>query len=101
MDILSTDKPYNCYCGTGEAMKFVSALIFDGRRKVDPDTVKIAIVTDRIVSGYYYNKFEEQFLSRGVKPVLIPVECSDGNKGLSQAESVYEFLVDFRFGSSR
>lgn len=100
MDILSTDKPYNCYCGTGEAMKFVSALIFDGRRMVDPDTVKIAIVTDRIVSGYYYNKFEEQFLSRGVKPVLIPVECSDGNKGLSQAESVYEFLVDFRFGSN-
>ncbi len=99
MDILSTNKPYNCYCGTGEAMKFVSSLVFDGY-KADADTVKVAIVTDRIVSGYYYNRFEEQFLERGVKPVLIPVECSDGTKGLKEAESVYEYLVDFRFGSN-
>ena len=53
MDILKTDLTYNCYCGTGEANKFASAFIFDGRRKADPATVKIAVVTDRIVSGYY------------------------------------------------
>jgi 3-dehydroquinate synthetase len=99
MDILSTNKPYNCYCGTGEAMRFVSSLIFEGY-KSNPDTAKIAIVTDRIVSGYYYNRFEEQFLERGVKPVLIPVECSEENKSLKEAESVYEYLVDFRFGSN-
>ncbi len=98
MDILKTDTPYNCYCGTGEADRFTSALIFDGRKRADPQTVKIAIVSDRIVSGYYYNKFEEQFLARGVKPVLIPVECAGGQKGLAEAMSVYEYLVDFGFG---
>lgn len=98
MDILKTDMTYNCYCGTGEADKFASAFIFDGRRKADPATVKIAVVTDRIVSGYYYNKFEEQFLVRGVKPVLVPVECTGVQKGLSEASSVYDFLVDFGFG---
>lgn len=91
--------PYNCYCGTGEAEKFASALIFDGRYKADPATVKIAIVSDRIVSGYYYNAFEKQFIVRGVKPVLIPIDCSEGNKGLSQAETVYNYLVDFGFGN--
>lgn len=98
MDILKTDMPYNCYCGNGEADRFVSAFIFDGRRRADPDTVKIAIVTDRIVSGYYYNKFEDQFLQRGVKPVLIPVECEGGQKGLAEAMTVYDYLVDFGFG---
>lgn len=98
MDILKTEMPYNCYCGTGEADKFTSAFIFDGRRRADPATVKIAIVSDRIVSGYYYNKFEEQFLKRGVKPVLIPVECAGGQKGLSEATSIYDYLVDFGFG---
>lgn len=98
MDILKTDMPYNCYCGTGEADKFASAYIFDGRSKADPATVKIAIISDRIVSGYYYNKFEEQFLNRGVKPVLVPVECDGAQKGLSEASSVYDFLVDFGFG---
>ena len=98
MDILKTNLEYNCYCGTGEADKFASAYIFDGRRRADPKTVKIAIVTDRIVSGYYYNKFEDQFLQRGVKPVLIPIECEGGQKGLSEAMSVYEYLVDFGFG---
>ena len=98
MDILKTDMSYNCYCGNGEADKFTSAFIFDGRRRADPSTVKIAIVSDRIVSGYYYNKFEEQFLQRGVKPVLIPIECADGQKGLAQATEVYNYLVDFGFG---
>ena len=58
MDILKSDMPYNCYCGTGEADRFASAYIFDGRHKADPATVKIAIVSDRIVSGFYYNSFE-------------------------------------------
>jgi 3-dehydroquinate synthetase len=98
MDILKTEMPYNCYCGTGEADKFASAFIFDGRRRADAASVKIAIVTDRIVSGYYYNSFEEQFLARGVKPVLVPVECDGAQKGLAEAASVYDFLVDFGFG---
>ena len=100
MDILKTDLEYNCYCGTGEADKFASAFIFDGRRKADPASVRIAIISDRIVSGYYYNMFEDQFLKRGVKPVLIPVECSEGQKGLAEASAVYDYLVDFGFGSN-
>ncbi len=100
MDILKTDMQYNCYCGTGEADKFASAFIFDGRRKADPATVKIAIVSDRIVSGYYYNSFEEQFLKRGVKPVLIPIECAGGMKGLVEANTVYDYLMDFGFGKN-
>ena len=100
MDILETEMTYNCYCGTGEADRFASAYIFDGRHKADPQTVKIAIVSDRIVSGYYYNRFEDQFLKRGVKPVLIPVECAGGQKGLKEASSVYDYLVDFGVGNN-
>lgn len=61
---------------------------------------KIAVVSDRIVSGYYYNRFEEQFLKKGIKPVLIPVECADGAKELKDVSAVYDYLTDFGFGSS-
>lgn len=62
--------------------------------------LKIAVVSDRIVSGYYYNRFENQFIERGVKPVLIPVECSDSGKNLSSVDSIFKYLTDFDFGSS-
>ncbi|MBR3533170.1 MAG: iron-containing alcohol dehydrogenase [Clostridiales bacterium] len=99
MDILQTNLPYNCYCGTGEANTFAATYIFDGKHRSDPSKVKIAIVSDRIVSGYYYNRFEEQFILRGVKPVLIPVECEGGSKELSKVSAVYDYLTDFDFGS--
>ncbi|MCQ2515983.1 MAG: iron-containing alcohol dehydrogenase [Saccharofermentans sp.] len=99
MDILNTNRPYKCYCGTGEALKFAAQYIFD-LCNADVDTVKIAVVSDRVVSGYYFNSFENQFLDRGVKTVLVPVECNDGNKNLKAVSEVYDFLTDFGFGNN-
>ncbi len=99
MDNLNTDKNYSCLCGTGEAFKYVAQYIFD-TCKADSKQVKIAVISDRVVSGYYFNSFENQFLERGVKTVLIPVECSDANKNLNAVSSVYDYLTDFGFGKN-
>lgn len=99
MDTLTTDRKYSCLCGTGEAFKYVAQHIFD-TCKADPEQVKIAVISDRVVSGYYFNKFEEQFLKRGVKTVLVPVECSDASKNLNAVSAVYDYLTDFGFGKN-
>lgn len=99
MDILKSNKSYNLYCGTKEALRFVASYIFD-ECKADVSNVKIAIISDRIVSGYYFNAFENQFLERGVKTTLIPVECNDGNKSIKAVTEVYDFLTDFGFCSN-
>ena len=98
MDIINIDRTYRCYCGTGEAFRFAYSVISKTRNS-DDKKIKIAVVSDRIVSGYYYNRFEEQFLEKGIKPVLIPVECSENSKDISAVSVVYEYLADFGFGS--
>jgi len=96
MDILKANRPYSCFCGTGEAMKFAAQFIFDNSN-ANSDIVKIAVISDRVVSGYYFNSFENQFLERGVKTVLIPVECNEGNKNIKAVSEVYDYLTDFGF----
>lgn len=100
MDNLIIDRPYECFCGNGVAFKFAASYILEHTDKEGIAGLKIAVVSDRVVSGYYYNKFENQFIERGIKPVLIPVECSDSNKNLTSVDSVYKYLTDFDFGSS-
>lgn len=95
MDKLINDRNKNCLCGNGIAFDFtaeyLSSELTSGR--------KIAVCSDREVSGYYYNRFEEQFLKLGIKPVLIPVDSVNSGKSFSSVEKVFKYLVDFGFGS--
>ena len=100
MDKLIIDRPYECFCGNGIAFDYAAAYILEHTDKEGLKGLKIAVVSDRVVSGYYYNRFENQFIERGVKPVLVPVECSDSGKNLSSVDSIYKYLTDFDFGSS-
>lgn len=100
MDKLIIDRNYECFCGHGIAFAYAASYILEHTDKEGVANLKIAVVSDRVVSGYYYNRFENQFIERGVKPVLIPVECSDSGKNLSAVDSIYRYLTDFDFGSS-
>ncbi|MBO4635636.1 MAG: iron-containing alcohol dehydrogenase [Clostridiales bacterium] len=98
MDILESNRSYECYCGKGAAFEFAAMYILEHTDVSDISRLKVAVVSDRIVSGYYYNKFENQFLIRGVKPILVPVECNDMGKSLNAVDSVLRFISDFDFG---
>lgn len=100
MDKLVTNRNYECYCGMKTAFEFAAAYILEHTTVSDIKKLKIAVVSDRIVSGYYYNQFENQFILRGVKPVLIPVECVDNNKSLNAVDQVFKYFTDFDFGQN-
>lgn len=100
MDKLIIDRNYECFCGHNIAFEYAASYILEHTDKVGIANLKIAVVSDRVVSGYYYNRFENQFIERGIRPVLIPVECSDSGKNLGAVDSIYKYLTDFDFGSS-
>ena len=100
MDILQSDREYECYCGTGIAFDYAASYILERTKVSDIKKLKIAVVSDRMVSGYYYNKFENQFIMRDVKPYLIPVESVYAGKSLSSVDSVCKYMTDFDFGSN-
>ena len=95
MDKLQTNRSTDYYCGNGISFEVVAPYI--AKRSGD---VKIAICSDRVVSGYYYNKFEEQFLKLGMKPLLVPVDARTSSKGLTSADTLFKALVDFDFGKN-
>lgn len=98
MDILKSQRDYECFCGSGVAFDFAASYILEHTTVKDISRLKIAVVSDRIVSGYYYNRFENQFILRGVKPVLVPVECQYSGKSISAVDSVYKYITDFDMG---
>ncbi len=98
MDKLELNRTTDFYCGNGIAFEAVAPFIV--RKAGEGNTPKIAICSDREVSGYYYNRFEEQFLKLGIKPVLVPVDSRTNYKGLGSAEQFFKALVDFDFGSN-
>lgn len=100
MDILQADRGYECYCGTGIAFDYAASYILERTTVSDIAKLKIAVVSDRMVSGYYYNRFENQFIMREVKPYLIPVESVYTGKSLSSVDSVCKYMIDFDFGSN-
>lgn len=98
MDKLILNRNYEAYCGKEIAFEYVAAYILEHSDTDDIKDIKVAVVSDRIVSGYYYNKFENQFIVRGLKPTLISVECQEASKGLNAADSVFKYLNDCDFG---
>lgn len=99
MDKLISSREFDIFCGNGIAFDYVCEHIinmaggleaFRGR--------KIAICSDREVSGYFYNKFENQFIKKGIKPTLISVDSVSSSKNIASVEKVVKTLSEFDFG---
>ena len=98
MDKLTTNRKYDAYCGKDIAFDFAASYILEHTSGEGASAPKVAVVSDRIVSGYYYNRFENQFIERGIKPVLVPVECKESGKSLSAVETVFRYINDGDYG---
>ena len=101
MDKLTVNRNIDYYCGKEIAFEYVGEFLDDYaiKRNVPLSGIKIAICSDRQVSGYYYNRFENQFIKRGIKPSLISINCDASHKNLSAADELFRALSDFDFGS--
>ena len=97
MDRLDCNRSYDCFTGSGIAGEFVAGYILKqyDNKDVSGQGIKAAIISDRQVSGYYYNEFEQQFVVRNVKTYLITIDEGEQNKNLSQVNSVVKELSDF------
>ena len=96
MDKLITNRDIDYLCGNGIAFDYVVDYLL--QKSSDLTKVRVAICSDREVSGYYYNTFEEQFIRHGIKPHLVIVDSRAEFKGLSSADKLIKALVDFDFG---
>ncbi len=70
--------------------------LFAGKGK----PVKIAVVSDREVGGYYMKGFLEQFDAIGIKPAVITIDGSQAAKTIEAVKSVYERLMDIDFSEA-
>ena len=95
-----TNRNIDYYCGNGIANEVVCDFIAKkcGLSSENASEIKVLIMSDREVSGYYYNRFEEQFLKNRIKPVLVSADCKNNNKNLSTLEVLMKNLVEFDFG---
>ena len=96
LDRLDCNRSFDCFTGSGIAEEFVAGFIleqYDNKDLSDKD-IKAAIISDRQVSGYYYNAFEKQFVIRNVKTCLITVDEGEQSKNLSQVNNVIKELTD-------
>ena len=102
MDRLDCNRSYDCFTGSGIAEEFVAGFILEqyDNRNLGKDEIKVAIISDRQVSGYYYNAFEKQFVIRGVKTHLITIDEGEVNKNLSQVNEVIKELTEFGLNSN-
>ena len=98
LDKISVGRRIDCYCGASIAFDFVRNYIeehIDGR---DIKGTKILVISDRNVGGYYYSRFEKQFLAKEVRPELTIVDAGNSYKNLSSVAEVIRAFVDFEFG---
>ena len=96
MDKLESNRKTDHYCGNGIAYEVIAPYIM--RKCPEGKTPKVVIMSDREVSGYYYNRFEEQFLKLRIKPILVSNDCRNNNKGLSTLDTLFKNLVEFDLG---
>ena len=102
MDRLDCNRSYDCFTGSGIAEEFVAGFILEqyDNKDLTGHEIKVAIISDRQVSGYYYNAFEKQFVIRDIKPCLITVDEGEQNTNLSQVNYVIKELADFGLNSN-
>ena len=97
MDRLDCNRNCDCFTGSGIADEFVAGYILEqyGNKDLSKAGIKVAIISDRQVSGYYYNAFEKQFAIRNIKTCLITVDEGEQNKNLTQVNNVIKELTEF------
>lgn len=102
MDRLDCNRSYDCFTGSGIAEEFVAGFILEqyGNKDLSDREIKVAIISDRQVSAYYYNAFEKQFALRDLKTFLITVEEGEQNKNLSQVNNVIKELNEYGLNSN-
>ena len=99
MDKLISSREFDIFCGNGIAFDYVCEHIINMARGLEAFRGrKIAICSDREVSGYFYNKFENQFIKKGIKPTLISVDSVSSSKNIASVEKVVKTLSEFDFG---
>ena len=89
---MKTETKYPVVCGQA----FAQHNLADVFRKRLIQT-RVAVITDREVSGYYANDFVCQFERIGIKPVLIVVDVSQSAKSIDVVRYAYEKLTDVEF----
>ena len=101
MDRLEANRDYECFCGNGIASEFVAGYILEklNLARTDGAPFKVAIISDRQVSGYYYNSFENQFLLRNIKPGLIVYEATESSKSLKTIHDITLDLAEMNLGA--
>ena len=102
MDRLDCNRSYDCFTGSGIAEEFVAGFILEqyGNKDLSDREIKVAIISDRQVSAYYYNAFEKQFALRDLKTFLITIEEGEQNKNLSQVNNVIKELNEYGLNSN-
>ncbi len=98
LDRLSVNRKGEYYCGQSIAFDYVCKYI-EERGSIDIKGARILVVSDRNVGGYFYSRFEQQFLDKGVRPQLVIVDAGDMYKKLEAVSEVVKAFVDFDFGS--
>ena len=99
MDRLSFNSNSEFYCGLDIAYEFVGTYIKERIGDADIKGVRILVVSDRNVGGYFYSGFEKQFLDLGVRPELTIVDSGNMYKNLDAVAEVVRSFVDFGFAS--
>lgn len=101
MDRIDCNRNFDCFAGAGIAADFAAGYMLEVLQKEEKSGgIKVAIISDRQVAGYYYNKIENQFVLRDIKPYLIMIDAQDGNKDLKTVAKIISDLTEFEFGSS-
>ena len=101
MDRLDCNRNFDCFAGAGISADFAAGYMLEVLQKEEKTGgIKVAIISDRQVAGYYYNKVENQFVLRDIKPYLIMIDAQDGNKDLKTVSQIIADLTEFEFGSS-
>ena len=97
LDRLDCNRNCDCFTGSGIADEFVAGFILEqyGNKDMSDQQIKAAIISDRQVSGYYYNAFEKQFVLRNIKTCLITVDEGEQHKNLSQVNNIIKELTEF------
>ena len=101
MDRLEANRNYDCFCGNGIATEFVAGYLLEKHDLgiSDPSAIKVAIISDRQVSGYYYNEFENQFILRNIHPRLIICDAQEAGKSLKTVSDIVADLRDTELGA--
>ncbi len=89
---MDTGTSYPVECGRTYA-QYDLTQVFKARL----DKARVAIVTDREVSGHYINEFVQQFDRIGKKPQIIVIDGSQAAKSLDAVRLAYERLTDMEF----